>query len=101
MLLLIVAGTQAYGCLDGHHGEAAPVAVASHDSSCPPSEGHLHSRPLAAVAVRSDDSPSLPDSPPPLIPGRVFRFVAGESPRSVALDRSGPRILAELCVRRT
>ncbi|MFK0245377.1 hypothetical protein ACIQUM_11810 [Amycolatopsis azurea] len=100
LLLLIVAGTQAYGCLDGH-GEAAPVAVASHDSSCPPNEGHLHSRPLSAVAVRSDHSPSTPDSLPLLVPGRVFSAVTEERPRSLSFERGGPRILAELCVSRT
>ncbi|WP_233224165.1 hypothetical protein [Amycolatopsis sp. BJA-103] len=100
LLLLVVAGTQAYGCLDGP-GETAVVAAASHDSSCPPSEGHLHSRPLAAVAVRSDASPSTPDSLPPLASSPVLSFPVRERPRSIAFDRSGPRILTELCVSRT
>ncbi|MEV7552246.1 hypothetical protein AB0N89_21765 [Amycolatopsis sp. NPDC089917] len=99
LLLVVVAGTQAGGCLDGH-GEAA-VEAGSHDSSCPPSGGHLHPRPLSAVAVRSDDSPSIPDSVPPPAPGRVFPGPIQESPRPLASPRSGPRILAELCVSRT
>jgi len=100
LLLVVVAGTQAYDCLDDH-GESAAVTAASPDSSCPPNEGHLHSRPLSAVAARSDHSPSTPDSLPPLMPGRVFSAVTEESPRSPAFERSGPRILAELCVSRT
>ncbi|MBB5857835.1 hypothetical protein ACFQ05_19690 [Amycolatopsis umgeniensis] len=100
LLLLVVAGTQAYGCLDGH-GETAVLAAASHDSPCPPSEGHVHSRPLSAVAVRSEGSPSIPDSVPPLSVSRVFPDFTEGSPRSPAFDRSGPRILTELCVSRT
>ncbi|RSN22182.1 hypothetical protein DMC63_10205 [Streptomyces sp. WAC 05977] len=99
MVLLVVAGSGAVGCLDDGHGDALAVASASHDSSCPPREGHVHARPLDAVAVRSEESPPVPAVPPHSDSG--FSPVVQENTRLLPVIRSGPRILVELCVSRT
>ncbi|RSN61265.1 hypothetical protein DMH01_18770 [Amycolatopsis sp. WAC 04182] len=98
MLLLVVAGSGAGGCLDGH-GDALAVTSVSHDSSCPPREGHVHARPLTAVVVRGDESSPVPDLPPRSAP--VDSPVVQGNTRLLPVDRSGTRILVELCVSRT
>ncbi|MEU3767851.1 hypothetical protein AB0E55_22595 [Amycolatopsis keratiniphila] len=98
LLLLVVAGSGTVACLDGH-GETVAVTSASHDLSCPPREGHVHARPLTALAVRSEESPATPDLPSSAV--RVLSPAAQEKARSLPAARSGHRRLVELCVSRT
>ncbi|QXV62926.1 hypothetical protein CVV72_11455 [Amycolatopsis sp. TNS106] len=99
MLVLVVAGGVPIGCLDDGHGDALAVTSVSHDSPCPPREGHAHPRSLAAVAVRSEEA-----SPVQAVPARsepVVSPLAQGNIRLLPVVRSGPRTLVELCVSRT
>ncbi|WP_200882697.1 hypothetical protein [Amycolatopsis sp. MJM2582] len=95
LLLLVVAGSGAVGCLDGHVEAAATSA--SHD--CPPREGHAHARSLTTLAVRSEESPSAPDLSSSTV-GVVSPVPQGKT-RLLSAGRRGYRTLVELCVSRT